>query len=300
MKGTIAMNNHPPAARAAHGPVLVLASSSNNDAVLRFAATEAAIRDVPVEILAPSQLLPSLQGALSPADLTVGSDRYQSAGDSPLPTNSLPEGCPPIPVSTSQLIGATADDLRDRAPSASMLVLNSSDIALDSRSDAHGLGQLADLNCPIAVVPDTNDGTRRRNQIAVGVDDTPASCRAAEYAARESTLRGASLLVFHADKYANLIEIVTGGRTGPLTAISERQHSIAARQAAALHNKYPRLTITSTDSNHTAANEVLRIALRFDAIILGRWKHSLLPDGVDATPMSRLAHAVQCPLISVN
>jgi len=293
-------NHHPPTVGTAHGPVLVLASSPNNDAALRFAATEASIRGVRVEILAPSRHLPSLQDALSPADLSVGSDHYQSAGDSHLPINSLPEGCPPIPVSTSPLIGATADDLRDRAQSASMLVLNSSDIALDSRSDAHGLAQLADLDCPIAVVPDTNGGTRRRNQIAVGVDDTPASSRAAEYAARESALRGASLLVFHADKYANLIEVVTGGRTGPLTTIGERQHSIAARQAAALRNKYPRLAITSTESNRAAANEALRIAPRFDAIILGRWKDSVLSDRVDATPMSRLAHALGCPLISVN
>ncbi|AUN41828.1 universal stress protein [Tsukamurella tyrosinosolvens] len=181
-----------------------------------------------------------------------------------------------------------------------MLVLSAHNGALRSQLDAYFLARLADTGCPIAIIPPAWSGRQLRGRIAVGVDGSAAGTRAAEFAAQECILRSASLHVFHARPYANLIEAVTGGMPGLLTALNEVDGQIAERQASLLRVRHPELTATSAEIRSTPSETIRNIATEFDAIFIGRWKEYVLPEWATVSPTNRLPRQVLCPLVIVN
>lgn len=109
--------------------------------------------------------------------------------------------CPRVRVSGALAEGHPAWVLHERARNATQVVIGSWHLsALQERfaSAAVALPLVAHSPCPVVVVPEPEHITEQPPSFVVGVDGSPLSAAAVDYAFEEAALRGANLRALHA------------------------------------------------------------------------------------------------------
>jgi nucleotide-binding universal stress UspA family protein len=188
---------------AQQGPVVVgVDGSASATQAVRWAAREAGRRRAPL-------VLVHVWTAIPVAPLHVGSlvpyhDALVEQGDQWLEeaATAARDAAPGVVTSTQLVSGSAAGQLIDRSASAGLLVLGS-----------RGLGGFAGLvvgsiavalathgHCPVVVVrgADPDTAPRQDGPVVVGVDGSPNSRAALDFAFEAAALRGAPLTAVHA------------------------------------------------------------------------------------------------------
>lgn len=181
-----------------HLPTLV-AYDGSHDAhlALTWAAEESVRTGVPVRVLSVNELLPPTWGGVS--GMIVVSDTWVEDSSELLEQaeKTLAEAGVGS-ASSEQRSGNVVDELLRAAEDASVLVVGSrghgaaGEVLLGSVS--HHLARHA--SCPVVVVREPHDPGARR--IVVGIDGSPTSMAALDFAVRRAEMTGETVVALHA------------------------------------------------------------------------------------------------------
>ncbi|WP_312870195.1 universal stress protein [Streptomyces himalayensis] len=108
--------------------------------------------------------------------------------------------------------------------------------------------------------------------ISVGVDGSPESLAAAEWAAREATLRGAPLRIAHAWLWQSLDLPLVQDRE----AQAQSAHAVLREAESRVAGRYPDLPVTAEMLSGTPVDALLNEAARSDMLVLGSRGHGAL------------------------
>jgi nucleotide-binding universal stress UspA family protein len=177
-------------------------SSSARNAV-RWAARDAALREVPLTIVA---VVPTVVGSrmMAPMPIAVLDWERESAHRVLDEATEMAKDCTDgsLDVSTVMPAGSAVPALTDLSQQAELLVVGRSGRSAISRTllGSVSSGALHHAHCPVAVVHDdsTSAVIDDRAPVLVGVDGSQAGDHALEVACREASVRGVDLVAVHA------------------------------------------------------------------------------------------------------
>ncbi len=288
------------------GPVVVSSDGADHTrGAIRFAVFEAALRNVPVDVVSSAES-DVTDRVISSDDLMEGADGYEhdhspfTQGRSVRTALAVARRQHPRPeVTVAPAVGSVIKDLRDRSSNASMVVLGVHDAGLPNILGSPALAWIVDSGCPVALVPGGWTEQPVHHRIAVGVDGSPTSARAADFATEEAEYRGVPVELFHAWNHDDLVTTVEGRHGGPLTMVRDMERTIAATQAAKARDVHPAAHITSVEITGDPTDALRNVADRVDALVIGRWRHPGVPEWASSRPTARFLSTVRCPLIIV-
>lgn len=178
-------------------PILVAYDgSADAERALRWSAAESVRTGTPVRVLAVNEVQPPVWGGVSGIVVVTeglvldASELLERAGKT-----LADEGVGN--VTTQQRSGHVVDELLTAAESASTLVVGSSG---HGRAGEALLGSVSQhlarhASCPVVVVREPRDAEARR--IVVGIDGSPTSTAALEYACRRAETTGETVVAIH-------------------------------------------------------------------------------------------------------
>jgi len=141
----------------------------------------------------------------------------------------------------------------------------------------------------------TNNPTRR---VVVGVDPSANAARAAEWAAREATDRGATLHLVHAMNQPHGTSLVD-----PASSV-RTMHETAAGQldqvAGSLRTRFPNLTITTEVSELGAAETLVTLSREAELVVTGTRGHGGFTGMLLGSVSHRTAAHAHCPVVVVR
>ncbi|HVA09748.1 MAG TPA: universal stress protein, partial [Acidimicrobiales bacterium] len=129
----------------------------------------------------------------------------------------------------------------------------------------------------------------------VGVDGSPTSLRALEWAAREACLRGAILEVVHATflrREAMELEVVA-----PLKA---RESAILDKAVAKAGTMAPGLVVVARVVDPPAANALVNVSKNADLLVVGSRGLGLLKEFALGSVSQDCSRQAQCPLVIIG
>ena len=104
------------------------------------------------------------------------------------------------------------------------------------------------------------------NKIIVGVDGSPSSNAALEWAAQEAEIRGASLELIHAWNYPNL---GYGGYVAVLEDFEKDAANVLDEVVSATHEAHPNLKLVSSLLQGPTAQTIMERAKEADMVVVG-------------------------------
>ncbi|MGO1267200.1 Universal stress protein family [Microbacterium esteraromaticum] len=148
-----------------------------------------------------------------------------------------------VTVGTRLTRGNPVEELNDASRAFDLLVIGSDYRGPNSgpQRGPHGIRIVAGSHCPVAVVPDIELTDRRG--VVVGVDGSPTSEHAIEYAAAEADRTGEPLTAVNAWVTIPLPRIMHSYPADYLTNMQQRGEETLAISLAGIAQKYPDLDL---------------------------------------------------------
>jgi nucleotide-binding universal stress UspA family protein len=257
---------------AQQGPVVVgVDGSASATQAVRWAAREAGRRRAPL-------VLVHVWTAIPVAPLHVGSlvpyhDALVEQGDQWLEeaATAARDAAPGVVTSTQLVSGSAAGQLIDRSASAGLLVLGS-----------RGLGGFAGLvvgsiavalathgHCPVVVVrgADPDTAPRQDGPVVVGVDGSPNSRAALDFAFEAAALRGAPLTAVHA--WSDLPVITVWELTTDWHLVQQNEAKALSRWLADGRALYPGVPVEQVVVREGPARILLEHARTAQLVVVG-------------------------------
>jgi nucleotide-binding universal stress UspA family protein len=202
---------------------------------------------------------------------------------------------PEVPIDERSCLGTPAQVLLDATRGAYLLVLGPHGANLGNNVVLGSVSAelLARASCPVAVIRAGrrgDGGTERRAPVVVGVDGSPDSAAAAEFAAGL------------AERHAVPLRLVTAWRmsripgSGTRTQQREPRQLVLDAMCAHVRSTYPRLATQTELVEGSAADVLVRQSLRARLVVVGSRGHGagvgLLLGSVSQT----IARTAYCPV----
>ena len=232
--------------RTTHDGILVGVDGSPPAKVaVDWAAREASMRDLPLSIIfiAPSPLVSPDTPLPADLDERVKEHGREVLRDARTTAEEATEGSEPIRIDTEIVEAAILPTLIDRSKDADMIVVGCRGLGAIARrllgSVSSGLVQHA--HCPVAVIHDEDPMMPQPAEapVAVGIDGSAASERAAAIAFEEASRRGVELVAVHA--WSDLSPFQWPG-PGSAELEKEAEETLAERLAG-WQERYPDVTV---------------------------------------------------------
>lgn len=179
---------------------ILLAYDGSADArrALQWAAQESLGSGLPVHVLVVNEILPSTWGGVSAMGMGVVTEGYVLDSTAVLEeaTKALADAGV-ASVSTEHQNGSVVGELLRAAESASVVVIGSQGHGAAGEALMGSVSQhlARHATCPVVVVREPHDSTARR--IIVGVDGSPTSSAALEYACQRAEKTGETVVALH-------------------------------------------------------------------------------------------------------
>ncbi|WP_342775390.1 universal stress protein [Streptomyces tateyamensis] len=211
--------------------------------VLVWAADEAKRRHLPLHVLQAFKPL-TRNGAWPRTwpDLQQRARLLRTAGEEALDeaTRFIRERHPGLPVSATLADGDPVDVLHRQAEGSALLVLGSRHLSAARELFTAGsvaLPLIAHASCPVVVVRDPEHITQQPAYLVVGVDGSPASQSAVDYAFEAAALRGAQLRALFAWQPSHL-------PAAEEYRVEQESRRVLAETAAGRRESHPDVTLT--------------------------------------------------------
>ncbi|MFI7680411.1 universal stress protein [Actinophytocola sp. NPDC049390] len=155
----------------------------------------------------------------------------------------------------------------------------------------------ARAGCPVVVVR----GAERQGPVVVGVDGTPASAAAIEFAFAEADARGTGLVAIHTWTDL-LVETAFAGGAAALdfSPLAQRAEEVLGERLAGWREKYPDVPVTRYVGRERASRALLRHAKDAGLVVVGsRGRGGFRGLLLGSTSQALLRHA-PCPVAVVG
>lgn len=142
------------------------------------------------------------------------------------------------------------------------------------------------------------------NSIVVGIDGSPASNAALEWAVGESTRRRLPLHLFCAREREAILDPSMLSAPGLVEAITreakERADQLLETATTTARAASPGLTITIEHGRDTPAASLVELSSRADTVVLGRRGHGVIPSALLGAVSLQVATHAHCPVVVVH
>ena len=235
---------------------------------------------------------------VSPGNLEYQSVKVAIAGLLESEAARARELAPSSEVRTRLILGETVPVLAELSDDATMVV-----VGTDRTADVHGEGfgavnlQIAMISrCPVAVIPSTS--TTGHGGVVVGIDGSPHSMQAAQFAAAEAMTSGAELTLIHASRTHS--GWLTSSALGPW--IATRDHTagrmILESAVASLRARYIHLTVCDRlDTENAPAKALIDAAQDAQMLVVGSRGSGAVQHALMGSVTQDVLLHVPCPLI---
>ncbi|MGW5437498.1 universal stress protein [Nocardia asteroides] len=268
-------------------PVVVGVDGSDRAlAAVHWAAEAATLRNAPLHAVYAMSTGWELGSA---ATVSLATDRFRAEGEDALAQARAIAAAQGLDIVTSVVDPAPIPALRRRAATAQLVVVGTRGHGAFERAL---LGSVSSalarrLACPLAVIPGPMTQAAARLPVLVGLDGSPGSDRALDFAIEEASLRGVGLVAVRAWTTTE-----PGLRHSEMT---ERTHRLLADRLVGYGQKYPGVPITRIVTDEEPARRLLRESARAQLLVLGSHRRGTR-DGFGSVSRTVL-HATEIPLV---
>jgi nucleotide-binding universal stress UspA family protein len=292
------------AAKAAQRTDLVVVGvdgSAHSRRAANWAAAEAASRHAPLRLVYAYQLPVAGYAAYSMAPSDLG--RVMRAEGRRMLTDvaeDLRELHPGLDVHTRLFQGDAVVALRRASETARLTVVG-------SRGQGRVAGTLlgsvalaitAHGSAPVAVIPVDGPGWTIAGPVVVGVDGSPTSEAAIDFAFEEAAIRGAPLVTVHAwsDPRPTLSDV----SPTDVARLEESERATLTEQLARWRDKYPDVEVISVVAHGKPTPALLEQAQQAQLLVVGsRGRGGFTGMLLGSTSHSLITHAL-CPVVVVR
>ncbi|HSE70465.1 MAG TPA: universal stress protein [Nocardioidaceae bacterium] len=164
--------------------------------------------------------------------------------------------------------------------------------------------------CPVVVVHELEErtevapggGLADERPVVVGVDGSPASVAAIDFAFRVASVRGRQVELLHAtwDLRERASGVLDTRSYEAKVEVEERAERMVAETVAGFGEKYPDVTVLEDYRNGDAAEELVRASARASLVVVGAHGHNRLHALVLGSVSSAVAARAECPVAVVR
>jgi nucleotide-binding universal stress UspA family protein len=255
----------------------IVAGTDGSEESLRavgWAAREAALRGVPLRIVAAAALLPRMTARVGTVEYDTVTDVLVSERDSALAAAAerAAKAAQGVLIDADPLDGMPAQAIVESGSGALMLVLGSRGIGAFAALLLGSVSRYAASHAPCPVVVVRDEAPSPHRLVGVGIGDPDHCGDALTFAFEEASLRQASLTAVHA-WHTPQTDI---SRAGQLSAAPEEQAvaADAGRHLAALleewRAKYPDITVSQEVVHGHPGRALVGLSARADLVVVGR------------------------------
>jgi nucleotide-binding universal stress UspA family protein len=255
----------------------IVAGTDGSEESLRavgWAAREAALRGVPLRIVAAAALLPRMTARVGTVEYDTVTDVLVSERDSALAAAAerAAKAAQGVLIDADPLDGMPAQAIVESGSGALMLVLGSRGIGAFTALLLGSVSRYAASHAPCPVVVVRDEAPSPHRLVGVGIGDPDHCGDALTFAFEEASLRQASLTAVHA-WHTPQTDI---SRAGQLSAAPEEQAvaADAGRHLAALleewRAKYPDITVSQEVVHGHPGRALVGLSARADLVVVGR------------------------------
>jgi nucleotide-binding universal stress UspA family protein len=280
------------------GIVVAVDGSPASTAAARWAAGEAAMRNIPLTVMHavttptttfppvpyPESLVTNLEDegkkailhAIKVAEDAMSADRKVS-------------------IDKKLVCSAPAPALLEASDTAEMIVMGSSGRGLLARGLLGSVSStvVRHANCPVAVIRDEELPDLRNAPVLLGTDGSPASELATEIAFDEASRRGVDLVAIHAWSDAAVSEVFD--IEWPVVE-SEAQRSLA-ESLAGWEERYPDVTVHRFIARDRAARHLIDKSETAQLVVVGSHGRGGLTRMLLGSVSNAVLHSVRIPII---
>ena len=226
------------------GIVVGVDGSSTAQAAVRWAARDAAMRDVPLTLVhVTNDSVPAVPQIAMPAGLARWlEEQGRTITDAAVKVaeESTP-GSGAAQINSEVLFGAAVGTLVDLSKQAEMVVVGCRGRGALARTFLGSVssGLVHHAHCPVAVIHDENQADRGQAAVLVGIDGSPASESATAIAFDEASGRGVDLVALHAWRDVGVCEFPEFD----WSALAADQEEMLAERLAGWQERYPDVRI---------------------------------------------------------
>jgi nucleotide-binding universal stress UspA family protein len=239
-----------------------------------WAAREAALRGVPLRIVAAAAVLPRMISRAGPGQYDTVTDVLDKERDSALAVAAerAAKAAHGVLIDTDPLTGPPAQAIVDSGSGALMLVVGSRGVGAFTALLLGSVSRYAASHAPCPVVVVRDEAPEPYGLVGVGVGDLDNCGDSLTFAFGEASLRHASVLALHA-WHAPQTDI---SRAGQMSAAPE-QRAVAADAAKHLdalleewRAKYPDVPVSQEIVHGHPARALIGLSARADLVVIGR------------------------------
>jgi nucleotide-binding universal stress UspA family protein len=157
--------------------------------------------------------------------------------------------------------------------------------------------------CPLVIVRSFDEAPDEDGRpVVAGVDGTPVSSAAVEFAFRMASLRGAPLTLLHAtwdlrERATSVIDLRTYREK---VNLSEEEERLVAETVAGLCEKYPDVTVTEMYRRGDPVRQLLDASRNAALVVVGTRGRRLVATTVLGSVSRRVAERASCPVAVVR
>ncbi|HEX5295822.1 MAG TPA: universal stress protein [Streptosporangiaceae bacterium] len=265
----------------------IVAGTDGSEESLRavgWAAREAALRGVPLRIVAAAAVLPRMISRAGPGQYDTVTDVLDKERDSALAAAAerAAKAAHGVLIDTDPLTGPPAQAIAESGSGALMLVVGSRGAGAFTALLLGSVSRYAASHAPCPVVVVRDEAPEPHGLVGVGVGDLDNCGDSLTFAFEEASLRHASVLALHA-WHTPQTDI---SRAGQMSAAPE-QRAVAADAARHLDSlleewraKYPDVPASQEVVHGHPARALIGLSARADLVVIGRHSRHQGPGSV--------------------
>jgi nucleotide-binding universal stress UspA family protein len=160
-----------------------------------------------------------------------------------------------------------------------------------------------EAHCPVVIIRGSEEVTGHdERRVVVGVDGTPVSSAAVEFAFRMASLRQAPLTLLHAtwdlrEQAASVIDVRT---YRDKVNLSEEEERLVAETVAGLCEKYPDVTVTETYRRGDPVRQLVEASRHAALVVVGSRGRRLLATTLLGSVSRGVVERAYCPVAVVR
>ena len=280
------------------GIVLAVDGSPASTAAARWAAGEAAMRNIPLTVIyavtTPTTTFPPV-----PYPESLVTNLEDEGKKAILHAMKVAEDAMPadrkVPIDKKLVYSAPAPALLEASDTAEMIVMGSSGRGLLARGLLGSVSStvVRHANCPVAVIRDEELPDLRNAPVLLGTDGSPASELATEIAFDEASRRGVDLVAIHAWSDAAVSEVFD--IEWPVVE-GEAQRSLA-ESLAGWEERYPDVTVHRFIARDRAARHLIDKSETAQLVVVGSHGRGGLTRMLLGSVSNAVLHSVRIPII---
>ncbi|TAM67262.1 universal stress protein [Mycobacterium sp.] len=280
------------------GIVVAVDGSPASTAAARWAAQEAAMRNIPLTVVhavtTPTTTYPPVPYPESLVTNLEDEGKKAIMHAMKVAEDAMPGGRK-VPIDRKLVYAAPVPALLEASDTAEMIVMGSSGRGALARGLLGSVSStvVRHANCPVAVIRDEELPDLRNAPVLLGTDGSPASELATEIAFDEASRRGVDLVAIHAWSDAAVSEVFE--IEWPAVE-GEAQRSLA-ESLAGWEERYPDVTVHRFIARDRAARHLIDKSETAQLVVVGSHGRGGLARMLLGSVSNAVLHSVRIPVI---